>query len=355
VEPLKTFNDLEPGDHISMKGDMFSKTKTRNVTKYLYTHHAIVNEVRETTDDGKGAIVQVYHVMPPAPEGDNNQCSKCVRKETKALDININNIKKISYNEPFYEKNEIKDRAEQFYSNGLIENEFIPDGYQVITNNCEHFCHFCSTRDWRSNQASRLSDGCRYVIESVFLSGPKFLRIFLKILILSTDDFMRNVYIAGGVLAFLLSVYLLLVLMLNNHCAFFFCYSTRECCCFRLSSNCCTDYPLCICLKCSCCHEYSSMNCSRRCRVSCCQLKKDEQWYCKICHNKTKCLRWYQFLVTLFCQGLGYALMVFMIYKNISNGTIIGVGVGISISTIILYILLPPCFLRICCCKKSPC
>lgn len=166
---------------------------------------------------------------------------------------------------------------------------------------------------------------------------------------------MRNVYIAGGVLGFLLFVYFLLVIMLNTQCAFFFCYSTKECCCCVHSSNCCTNYPLCICLKCSCCHEYSSLNCSGCCRVSCCQLKKDEKWYCKICHDKKKCLRCYQFLVTLVCQVVGYALMVCMINKNISNSIIIGSGVGISILNIILYISLPPCLFRICCCKKCPC
>ncbi|XP_045166181.2 mucin-17-like [Mercenaria mercenaria] len=207
--------------------------------------------------------------------------------------------------------------TESTQANKQVENAPSNEKYRTLFNNCEHFCHSCCTDERESFQVYRYCTCLRHCGESLLYSIPKLIRFLLKVLILTTDDFIRNVYIAGGILLFLLIIYLILL-----------CLTFKQ----KLFCFCCTRGAYCR-LKMPCCYG------------SCCKLTEKQAWYCKRCHKRNKRLGCIRFVIISFFQGIGFAGLVVMIYYELDPKIYGWIGLGFSVLTMLVYTFVPSCLL----------
>lgn len=163
---LHNFDKLERGDHVQIKG------RTRCVGN-LYSHHAIISDVSNITDNRRKADVQVIDVSQ------KNKESCCSQKSMKAVNhklydedqVKCSRLSRLDYRKRRHDTKTTFERA---------QNRSFTVKYCFCMRNCEHFANACVggkdslDDDEINNSISLQSTACCWRITSALIQLVQF-------------------------------------------------------------------------------------------------------------------------------------------------------------------------------------
>ena len=167
---LQTFHDVKEGDHIKQQGEQGSFNLSKKLVKF-YSHHAIIKEVHDVTENGCSAIITLIEFM-------SSSFDPTVKIQERTV------LKNLCYDEIYLIKYQHKTHPPaEIIRRGLkLMNEDLR--YNLLFRNCEHVARWCVCGNDTSFQAEgafeQINMVCRYVYDN----------IRLKLVAMTVDDFL---------------------------------------------------------------------------------------------------------------------------------------------------------------------